>query len=39
VRFARHTFLRPLGVIVKRNRALSAAARKLIDLLQRSQRD
>ena len=39
VRFARHTFLRPLGVIVKRNRTLSPAARKLIELLQRSQPD
>ncbi len=37
VHFARQTFLRPLGVIVKRNRPLIPAARKLIELLQRPQ--
>jgi len=37
VQFARHTFLRPLGVILKRNRALAPAARKLVELLQRPQ--
>ncbi len=37
VRFARQTFLRPLGVIVKRNRALSPPSQKLIELLQRPQ--
>ena len=37
VRFAHHTFLRPLGVIVKRNRVLATAAQKLIELLQRQQ--
>jgi DNA-binding transcriptional LysR family regulator len=35
VRFARQTFLRPLGVIVKSNRSLVPAAQKLIKLLQR----
>ena len=37
VHFARQTFLRPLGVIVKRNRTLTPAAQKLIELLQRPQ--
>jgi len=37
VHFARQTFLRPLGVVVKRNRPLIPAARKLIELLQRPQ--
>jgi DNA-binding transcriptional LysR family regulator len=37
VYFARRTFLRPLGVIVRRNRALTSAARRLIELLQRPQ--
>jgi LysR family transcriptional regulator, transcriptional activator of the cysJI operon len=37
IHFMRHTFLRPLGVIVKRNRTLTAAAQKLIELLQRPQ--
>jgi DNA-binding transcriptional LysR family regulator len=37
VQFAHHTFLRPLGVILKRNRALAPAARKLIELMQRPQ--
>ncbi len=37
VQFAHQTFLRPLGVILKRNRALPPAARKLIELLQRLQ--
>ncbi len=37
VRFVGQTFLRPLGVIIKRNRALSPPARKLIELLQRPQ--
>ena len=35
--FTRKTFWRPLGVIVKRNRALKPAAQKLIELLQRPQ--
>ena len=37
VRFAHQTFLRPLGVILRRNRAPAPAARKLIELLQRPQ--
>jgi DNA-binding transcriptional LysR family regulator len=37
VAFARQTFLRPLGILVKANRALSPAAQKLIELLQRPQ--
>lgn len=37
VRFTRQTFLRPLGVIVKRSRSLTLAAQKLIELLQRPQ--
>lgn len=37
VRFTRQTFLRPLGVIVKRSRPLTLAAQKLIELLQRPQ--
>jgi LysR family transcriptional regulator, transcriptional activator of the cysJI operon len=39
VHFKGQTFLRPLGVIVKSNRALTPAARKLIELLQRPQSD
>lgn len=39
VHFTRQTFLRPLGVIVKRKRALTPAAKKLIELLQRPQPD
>jgi DNA-binding transcriptional LysR family regulator len=39
VHFKGQTFLRPLGVIVKSNRALTPAARKLIELLQRPQPD
>jgi LysR family transcriptional regulator, transcriptional activator of the cysJI operon len=35
VAFAGHTFFRPLGVIVKFSRALSAPTQKLIELLQR----
>jgi len=35
--FTRSTFWRPLGVIVKRNRALKPAARRLIELLQGAQ--
>jgi DNA-binding transcriptional LysR family regulator len=35
--FARETFLRPLGVIIKRNRLLMPATQKLIELLQRPQ--
>jgi DNA-binding transcriptional LysR family regulator len=37
--FTRKTFWRPLGVIVKRGRALKPAAQKLIELLQRPQPD
>jgi DNA-binding transcriptional LysR family regulator len=37
VYFAKQTFLRPLGVIIKRNRALTSAAQKLIELMQRPQ--
>jgi DNA-binding transcriptional LysR family regulator len=37
VHLARQTFLRPLGAIVKRNRTLTPAAQKLIELLQRLQ--
>lgn len=37
VQLARQTFLRPLGAIVKRNRTLTPAAQKLIELLQRLQ--
>jgi DNA-binding transcriptional LysR family regulator len=37
VHFTRQTFLRPLGVIVKRNRSLTLAAQKVIELLQRPQ--
>jgi DNA-binding transcriptional LysR family regulator len=39
VQFKGHTFLRPLGVIVKNKRALTPAAQKLIELLQRPQAD
>ena len=37
VHFARQNFLRPLGIIVKRNRTPNAAAQKLIELLQKPQ--
>jgi len=37
VPFARQTFWRPLGILVKANRVLSPAAQKLIELLQRPQ--
>jgi DNA-binding transcriptional LysR family regulator len=37
VHFTHQTFLRPLGVIVKRNRSLTLAAQKVIELLQRPQ--
>jgi len=37
IHFAHQTFLRPLGIIVKRNRALIPAARKLTELLQKPQ--
>ena len=37
VAFARQTFTRPLGAIVRSNRVLTPAAQKLIELLQRPQ--
>jgi DNA-binding transcriptional LysR family regulator len=37
VHFSHQTFLRPLGVIVKRNRTLTPSAQRLIELLQRPQ--
>lgn len=38
VQFARQSFYRPLGIIVKRTRALSPAALKFIELMQKPQK-